>query len=247
MKAMAFIPCRMGSTRIVQKNLRMLGLQTMLNHTVRCANDASLDTYISTDGPWVPAISELISAESTRNTFVIKRSEEQCGPTADISGAVREAIIQNNLDRRYDFVVVLQPAVICRNYRMILQMLDSCARNNCSAVTVAYSHPFIWKQKRTGEVMNTWHPGKYPRSQDADSYFVEINSIQITSIENAMRGVRWDVPIRLHVMPAWTQVCDIDTEEDLMTVRDMWRSLSEMIAGLKIIKEVDAQNILEFQ
>lgn len=205
------IPARMGSKRIPSKNLQEIeeGV-TLIEQAVESCGP--LDFVISTDQP------DLLPA-SLQSECVL-RPPELSSDKADISDAVRHALHVLRADNprfNYTAAVVLQPAVVARSHYILMDLLRKYHNSNCGGVvTVVKTHPWIWSiNKGSTQGYNTWHPGPYPRSQDADDKFVEINAIQVTSLETAELGRRWSLPLMLYELPEWASIFDIDDLEDL--------------------------------
>lgn len=225
-KVLCIIPARMGSKRIYQKNLsEIVPGKTLIDQAVECCGN--YDYVISTDEPNL-----LLNSYPSKN--IIKRPVEISGPFADISDAVSHAL--NFLDpnsNTYDVVVTLQPAVVARSYEIVSHMLKIFLDNSANgAITVVKTHPWIWSV-RNHAAFNNWYPNPYPRSQDSDSFFIEINSVQITSADIARKSGRWDLPLLLYELPEWATTLDIDTLEDLEEAKFVYSWASPVLNNWK--------------
>lgn len=201
----------MGSKRISYKNLQEIepGVSLIEQAVESCGN---FDYVITTDKPD-------LMPESLRSKC-IERPHYLASDKSDISDAVKHVLSvlhEKEALSKFTDVVVLQPAVVARSHFMLSDMLHKYSKFRCEgAVTVVKTHPWIWSiPKGTTNSFNSWHPGPYPRSQDADDKFVEINSIQIASITTAAAGKRWSLPLMLYELPEWASVFDIDDSGDL--------------------------------
>ena len=218
-RPICIIPARMGSKRIYQKNLQEIEPNiSLIEQAVQCCG--SYDFAISTDNP------DLLPG--SLRSHCITRPAELCTDTADISAAIAHSLktlAEDPNKPRYDTVLVLQPAVVARCKEMLDDMLSKYYSSLCEgAVTVIKSHPWIWSAKSdSSDGYNSWFPGPYPRSQDSLNYFIEINSIQITSLKTAMSGQRWALPIMLYELPEWASVFDIDTPQDLDEAKRLYQ------------------------
>jgi CMP-N-acetylneuraminic acid synthetase len=210
-KYLCVIPARMGSQRVRHKNLLEIEEGVTL---VQQALDCCLghDVVISTDQP------DLFPQKY--QDFIIERPKEISEACSDISDAVKHALSIEELKRnysKYDYVVTLQPAVVARSAAILQDMISKFEHSKAlGAVTAVKTHPWIWEVFKDGHrAKNSWSPGPYPRSQDSNDFYVEINSIQITTVEDVRNGKRWNLPLMLYHLPEWASVFDIDTPEDM--------------------------------
>jgi len=222
-KVLCVIPARMGSVRIPHKNLSEIALgKTLIDQAIECCGN--YDYVISTDQP------NILNSYPPRN--IVERPLDLSGPFADISDAVSHALnFVDPLANIYDIVVTLQPAVVARSFSIVNHMLKVFSESSArGAITVVKTHPWIWSV-RNGSAANNWYPKAYPRSQDSDSYFIEINSVQITLADIARNSVRWDLPLLLYELPEWATTLDIDTPEDLEEAKHVYSWASPFLSS----------------
>ncbi len=229
----------MGSQRVPLKNLLEIenGV-SLVQQAVDCC--VGCDFVISTDEP------TLFPNSLAKN--IIKRPIELSHHNSDISAAVKHALLESELQKGvsdYEYVVTLQPAVVARSAGMFRHMIsefeDSKARG---AVTVVKTHPWIWEiLKNSDRAINSWTPGAYPRSQDSNEFYVEINSIQISSAEDVRSGKRWNLPLMLYHLPEWASVFDIDTQEDMQESIELYgwakKRLESWTGSISLIQNVN--------
>lgn len=213
MTVLAVIPARMGSARLPRKNLLEIepGL-SLAQQAIDCAIGSGVvdEVIVSTDETTLPI----------RNAHLRIRPDEICGPTADIADAVRDA--WHYADARHDTVVVLQPAVLARSPLIVRRMIEVCQRQQCSAVTMAHTVPWIWRHRAATAHADWLNKGRYPRSQDSDEHFAEVNAVTVCTAEAAAYGCRWSLPLLIASLPSWAIALDIDTPSDLATARGIW-------------------------
>lgn len=223
MKPLIVIPARGGSVRIKDKNIQpiindcsMLRLAASQVDLLRLIHGIDCDACISTDRPdyWEPQF-------DTWRIQRVDRPADLAGPTADIADAVRHALLEmeQRTGATYDLVVTLQPAVPCRTARIIANMLHAVQLLGCqSAVTGVPVVPWQWSAI-DGRALNSWTPRPYPRSQDLPGlHWQEINSVQIARRQVVLAGLRWQLPLLVHLLPPYA-VFDIDDQADLDRAR----------------------------
>jgi CMP-N,N'-diacetyllegionaminic acid synthase len=221
----AVIPCRMGSQRIARKNLQPIDGISMVRRACLCAEASRHIDYIvvSTDD------THSISAEVGDIAAVIERPPSICGPKADIADAVEHAV--QGLGASH--VVTLQPAVLARSPAIVDALVGSVLAENANGgLTMARSVPWQWTViGATAE--NAWHPGPYPRSQDAGHRLAEVNAVQVASIGVVEKRERWGLPLVVAELPPWATALDIDTPEDLVEARLLWPFASQRLENLR--------------
>lgn len=237
MKVVAVIPCRMGSQRVPRKNLCEVASMPLVWWAVDSALRSGVidEVIISTDAP------DLVAPHVPNVVRIIERPPEISGPTADIAAAVKHALEGMS----YDYAVTLQPAVMARSPSIVASLVRGViAERAHGGLTMAASVPWQWTL-RGAVAGNAWHPGPYPRSQDSGHRLAEINAVQVASAEAVDAGQRWGLPLVVAELPAWVASLDIDTEDDLATVRDMWAfawpRLQDLRPRLRIIRGINGE------
>jgi CTP:molybdopterin cytidylyltransferase MocA len=237
MKVVAVIPCRMGSQRLERKNLCEVAFRPLVWWACDSALRSGIidEVVVSTDEP------SMVAPCLPAGVACIKRPVEISGPTADIATAVQHAVE----GRDPDYVVTLQPAVMARSPAIIDALVRGVIAEGANGgLTMATSVPWQWTL-RGAVAGNAWHPGPYPRSQDSGHRMAEINAVQVASAEAVANGQRWGLPLVVAELPAWAASLDIDDEDDLHTVRDMWLfawpRLQAMRPRLRIIRGINGE------
>ena len=227
MHVLAIILARAGSVRLPRKNLARLGGCSLVAHAAFAAMHARCvtNTVVSTD-------SQEIARECTVfGAAWINRPCDISGPHATIEQAVAHALpeAEKLYGKRFDLVVALHAAVPVRPRGAIDALVSSVVKHGaCGGVTVVRRTPWIWRVGN-GRAETWWNPPQYPRSQDVPGFTLEeINSIQVTPRELALKGERWRYPLVLQELPAWAGF-DIDTGGDLEAARACWPGIETML------------------
>ena len=234
MEVLCVIPARSGSQRIKEKNLRKIMGKSLVSLAADIANSSSYvtNTVVSSD-----------DQRMADGHYYIERPMGISGPTADISAATSHALelAEAEFNKRFDYVVTLQPAVPIRNVKYLDALLDAVIRSGANGgITGAEIVPWRWEVNTENmSALNGWYPAPYPRSQSFEGtvFWQEVNSIQIASREAVIAGQRWGTPLMVGVMPSYA-VCDIDTEEDFQRASKVLPLLLECLDGdpLKILR-----------
>ena len=210
-KVLCIIPARMGSTRVKWKNLREIepGL-SLVGQAMEVAQ--GFPTCISTDQP------DLFNVSS--DILMIERPPEISDSVSNVSHAISHALKQCEiiLDRKFEFVVTLMPAIAGRSKEILKDMLEhfSSHPHLRSMLSVATTHPWIWKVSQSGDsIQNSWHPNPAQNSQALPYYYTEHASIIINKRDVVIDNQKLSAPLMLYQLPAWCACLDIDTEVDI--------------------------------
>ena len=217
MRGIAVIPARMGSNRMPWKNRLEIEVGVSLaQHAVNCARGAGCfeRIVVSTDAPEDLPIDRAI---------VSRRPPDLATGTSDIAAVVQhELALAERMGGKYGLVAVLQPAVLARSPLIVKRLVDEVARTGArGGLTMCPVHPWVWTA-HGDQISAPWLPGPYPRSQDCGKMWQEINAVQVTTAEVVRCGGRWDFPLVVMDLPAWSAVLDVDTPADLEAARDIW-------------------------
>ena len=226
---LAVIPARMGSTRIPNKNLKVLpDGQRLVDHAVWCAHGTADRIVVSTDAP------DMVSSIG-HGAHILRRPDDISGASADIADATRHALLwaEEQDGVQYDTVLTLQPAVIARSPGIVADMVSAFHQYRAGgAICVAKTHPWIWRVSENArspysdDITADWDTAHYPRSQDLPLHLVEVNACQIASRETVLAGRRWSFPLLLYRLPSYAPALDIDDQQDMDTACAMWPSAS---------------------
>ena len=114
------IPARGGSKGIPGKNIKNFEGKPLISHSIEYAQDSELinQIYVSTDDEQIAHISKTAGAK------IIKRPSELATDTSTTESAIKHAL--NNIDKRPDIIVLLQPTSPLRPEKS----LDIAINNN---------------------------------------------------------------------------------------------------------------------
>jgi len=142
---LGIIPARGGSKRIPEKNIRQLGDDPLIAHSIQQAAKASniADTVVSTDDE---TISEV--AKSHGGTVPFLRPPELARDDSGSAGVVTHALewCEREWGTQYDAVVLLQPTSPLREAADIDQAIDRLLHSDAlTVVSVSkYDAPLAW-------------------------------------------------------------------------------------------------------
>jgi N-acylneuraminate cytidylyltransferase/CMP-N,N'-diacetyllegionaminic acid synthase len=137
---LAIIPARGGSKRLPNKNILPLAGKPMLLWTVESAMQSKyLDEIIlSTDSD------DIIKVVENYKIKTIKRPLELASDTAKTIDVVKHVI--ENIDKKYDFIVLLQPTSPLRTSKHIDEAIEQLIKLNADAVisVTEVDHSPLW-------------------------------------------------------------------------------------------------------
>lgn len=229
MRVTAFIPARGGSKRVPEKNLRRVGPYSLVEHAIRCAVDADVDSIVvSTDD-------ERIAEQATQaGALVHDRLAHLAGDRAQIEDAVidwlRERARYGDALEGDDAVVILQPTSPLRRPETVRRCIEIMRGAADSVLTVSMDRKSPFRGDRChdlgeGVYRAIWHRPdgwKRPRTQDVRMqpeengcvYAVRVRHLLAT--HSRMGGREYVIPV--DAVEAW----DIDSPDDLEVARAMW-------------------------
>jgi N-acylneuraminate cytidylyltransferase len=165
------IPARAGSTRILRKNLSLVGNASLLVRAIDCAHAAELHAVVSTDDNEIAAIAASLGCEVHMRPAALATS------TAQIEPAIVHWIRSD--PRRTDSVGVialLQPTSPFRTPATVRACVDAVASGEYdSALTVHVdAHRTVFSGRIRGHRVVWERPaGHRPRTQDARDMAIE--------------------------------------------------------------------------
>lgn len=137
---LAIIPARGGSKRLPNKNILLLAGKPMLLWTVESAMQSKyLDEIIlSTDSD------DIIKVVENYKIKTIKRPIELASDTAKTVDVVKHVI--ENIDKKYDFIVLLQPTSPLRTSNHIDEAIEQLIKLNADAIisVTEVDHSPLW-------------------------------------------------------------------------------------------------------
>lgn len=140
-KIIAIIPARSGSKGLIDKNIKDLNGKPLIFYTIEAAKESNVFDYImvSTDSEKYAEISRKYGAE-----VPFLRSESNSNDNSGSWDVVKEVL--DNLQEKYDIIVLLQPTSPLRTSKNIKEAVDLFFDKNAdSIVSVSkFSHPIAF-------------------------------------------------------------------------------------------------------
>ncbi len=203
------IPARGGSKGLPSKNLLPLAGRPLLVHTIRHAQEAGLDPWVSTDSRSIANVALATEAN------VIERPEHLSGDFVESERAVEHVLEATGTNP--DLVVMLQCTNPIRDPEdipgamLLMEEYDS-------VLSVVEMQQFVWNDDDRGAWASNYNPvAQRPMRQQVNQY-IENGSIYVFRPSNLLRtGARLFGRIGLYVMKTWSRF-EIDTADDLALV-----------------------------
>jgi N-acylneuraminate cytidylyltransferase len=208
---LAVIPARGGSVAVPRKNIRPLAGRPLLAYTIEQARTVpELDlTVVSTDDREIAAVAQGLSVR------VIDRPAELATSEAPTEWALLHALDSLAGERRFDFVVVLEPTSPFRSAATIRTCMTRIAESDApSLLTVCQTHQSL------GRVENGYFrrldPTAPRRRQDRQPLYFECSSVYICRTEHLRRAGTVVAEEWLAVPVPADEVLDINDAEDFV-------------------------------
>lgn len=169
MNILAVIPARAGSKRIPGKNKKILAGKPLIQWTIDAAKKVKgiTDIVVSTDDNDILLIAE------KNGVIAYNRKKELASDTANSVDVVIDII--NNLEKKYEFIILLQPTSPLRDNVDIEKAIEILKEKNADAIiSVCESeHPVQWMNLLPEDcsLSNFLSPDNNKRSQDLEKYF----------------------------------------------------------------------------
>ena len=141
----AIIPARGGSKRLPRKNLINLGGKPLIAWTIEAALNCPFidEVMVSTDDAEIAEVSKKYGAN-----VPFLRPDELASDVATSFDAVKHAIdfYRTELDKEFDFVIMLQPTSPLRTMLNISEAIKQCTDNQASAIisVCEVDHSPLW-------------------------------------------------------------------------------------------------------
>lgn len=214
---LAIIPARGGSKRFPRKNVMPLAGKPLICWTTEAAQKAKyLDRIIvSTDDQEIAAVSRDFGTE------VLMRPLELASDTASTIDVVLHVI--ESLDKKYDFVMLLQPTSPLRNEKHIDEACELLIKKNAEAIIsiTEMDHSPLWANTlpKDGNMNHFLKPeiiGK--RSQDLPTYYRLNGAIYLCNTNRLIDEKKLFLKDKIYsyIMDKSVSI-DIDCIDDLVT------------------------------
>jgi CMP-N,N'-diacetyllegionaminic acid synthase len=173
MRALGVIPARGGSKAVPGKNLRLLGGEPLLVHTIRAAQGADLlDRFVvSTDSD------EIATAARSAGAEVVMRPPELAADASPTEDALIHAL--QALDVSPEYVVTLEPTSPLRTPQLIDACIELALAEDADAVlTVVETRELLGKLD--GNVFRHLDQGAPRRRQAREALYRESSTVYVT-------------------------------------------------------------------
>lgn len=207
------IPAKGGSVRVPNKNMQLIGKETLIERAAWKALEADCftDVFIDTDSDEI--------WEAAKCPYA-KRLVRPKNLSDGIHDLVRWELKDCGLED-YDIIFHLHctaPLLSIDSIRLANQVMHSTDDDRLSVFTVRRIAPFFWKEQ-SGKYIPLYDINKMPRSQEITPLLEETHGLYgfrpTTFFRTGTRFGEIPVPILVSELEGY----DIDTEQDLRVVR----------------------------
>lgn len=217
-KILAFIPARIGSKRVKQKNLRKINNKSLFEYCIEIAKSSNYidDIIVSTDS--LEILNRSLELGCINNKL---RPKELSGDKARIIDAIIYEIKDNNLND-YSAVVLLQPTFPYRTKEVLDDAIEKYFEKEISLITVvkAKEQPVFMRYiDDEGYLCKVIDETSDIRSQDFKQVYKIVGNIYINNIKQLNK----ETVLNENVIPYEIEerfCIDIDTEDDFQMAKD---------------------------
>lgn len=220
MKILAIVPARCGSKGFPNKNIAKIGDKTLLELAINVALQCKVidDVYISTDCDMYEKIALKAGAKSLG-----LRSKHLATDTAKSIDAIIDVL--EKVNKKYDYVVLLQPTSPLRTPQDIEDMISSMLKENADAsvsvVQLDEPHPYKLKSINENGYITSFIEGaisEVPRQLLPKVYALN-GALYITKTEIILNQKTF---LPKNTIPyIMDKLINIDTEEDYLFLKMM--------------------------
>lgn len=192
MKILYLIPARGGSKGIPNKNIKPLAGKPLIEYSIDIAKQIASDT----DDICVTTDSEDIAAVAKRAGINIPfiRPAELASDTASSESVIKHALsyYQDNLNKTYDVVVLLQPTSPLRKIVDVTEMINLfCSTDADIVVSVKESseNPYysLFEEDEQGYLYQS-KPSNFTRRQDCPPVYAYNGSVYVMNVPRFLHG-----------------------------------------------------------
>ncbi len=216
-KILAFIPARIGSKRIKEKNLVQINNKPLFQYSVDIAKASKYidDILVSSDSKVI-----LDSAHQQGCLDNKLRPKKLSGDKARIVDCILYELKQIKL--KYDVIVLLQPTYPIRTAKLLDNAIEEYFIKETSLVTVCQcdEHPIFMRTIENNQLHKIIEDSTDIRSQDLSKIYKICGNIYINNLKN----VNTNTVLNENEIPYIIdkQFCiDIDTDQDLQKAKEV--------------------------
>lgn len=220
-KYLTIIPARGGSKRLPKKNILDLKGKPLISYTIEAAiNSEKLkDIYVSSDSD------EILTLARNYNCNTLKRPDSLATDSATTFDAAKHLI--DNISKKYEYLVLLQPTSPLRNEMHINDAVDLIENNNIDSVVSVceVDHSPLWCNtlSKNNSMDNFISEDiKNNRSQDLEKYYRLNGAIYICRITRLLedKTFLFKDNILAYIMNRMSSI-DIDEEIDFIIAKSI--------------------------
>jgi YrbI family 3-deoxy-D-manno-octulosonate 8-phosphate phosphatase len=215
MSIIAFIPARIGSKSILQKNIKIFCGKPLIFWNLSALQESNIEEIIvATDSL---KIKEVVNSFNFSKVKVYERKAENAQDTSTTESLMLEYINSTNLSDEDTFMLVqaTSPFTESINFNEGLELYSK----HDSVLSCCRSKRFFWKN---GKALN-YDIYNRPRRQDFDGTLIENGAFYISSVEAIKETKnRISEDIGIYEMPEYTYT-EIDEPEDWIVAESLMK------------------------
>ena len=231
-KLLAIIPARLGSKRVTQKNIRMLGDKPLIQHTLEGAvkSKCFYKIMVTTESTRIREIA--LNVDGVEVPWL--RPKDLAGDQSHIMDSVFHTIEKyRKLGEEFDGVALLQPTSPMRSLKTIKDAIHLFTVNNYrkSIVTMSrLTETIEWAFQEQGDTVSPvfgWN-NLSKRSQDLREFWAPNGLIYLASPDDLLEfGSFINPKISMLKITDNNEAIDIDTHEDWSLVDQLFNKRME--------------------
>jgi len=227
LKIVAIIPARGGSKGIPRKNVRFIGGQPLIVHSIQNALKSQYvtDVVVTTDDDEIAHISEMAGAKT------IRREDKLAGDKVTLDPVINHAV--DELERyekvKYDYVITMQPTSPLLSSKSLDSAIEKTLNTDYDTVISVVDNRHLTWTKEGDAFFPNYEERK--NRQELTPNFMETGGFVISKRENISDNNRFGNKIDLYELPV-REAVDIDTEMD-------WWVAEKLLSRKRVILRVD--------
>jgi len=228
MEILSIIPARGGSTRVPNKNIRLLGGKPLLYYTIKASTSSKVSrTIVSTDDHIIASIARRYGAEVP----FLRPKKFSTFKASSISVIIHCLNFLKNENYMPDYIVFLPPTTPYRTACDINKAIKKIKKSNATSligITKVDKHPFFMFKKQKNDKLLEFDKTKNKklRSQELPKLYNLVDGLVITKtkyFESAsMNQSVFDWKNLLGLEMETLHSLDIDTEFDFQVVKNLY-------------------------
>lgn len=226
----AIIPARGGSKRLPRKNLLEFGGKPLIAWTIEAALHCPFidEVMVTTDDAEIAAVAKEYGAN-----VPFLRPAELASDNATSFDVTRHAVdfYRTELDKEFDFVVLLQPTSPLRSSNDIERAIELCVQKTADAIisVCEVDHSPLWMNTLPEDcnmVGFLQSELKNKRSQDLATFYRLNGAIYICNVKVLLDKKTFFTEEAIYAYPMTIEhSVDIDTQIDFLTARAILQNL----------------------